>query len=499
MIPWLATSWKVYNETAWEVNIRKGVKFHCGHPLTADDVINTFEVLKNPNFTTNKWSLGRLRLFEKVDEYTVRISAVDTLGKPMPFAVLPYYLACGPNQIFCKDCFEKYGFDALGTTYACGTGPYRLKEFRAGEIVVLEKNKDYWKGPVKGPDIIEVVRIKDDAARITALETGEVCWINMVPPVEINRLREKGFNVTSVPNNRCVWIFINVMKSPCDDVRIRQAMNYAVNVPEICEKILYGATVPIHSVCHPTLPGYYADTKFKYDPAKARELLTEAGYKGEEIVLWTMWGRYTMDKQVAETIADYWRAVGINVKVVPMEYGTFLSSVKSEAVASNRDGSKASYHALFAAWASTTGENWYQLYGTFHSSVYPRYFENYCFYDEIDSLLDTAAREFDVTKRNQIFIEIQKKISDEALVVYLYGEPTVYAQTPNLKGVWYKADEMFSFVNATITSAKSLGSIGSSMYTPTVLPLLGYSVFLLSEARRVSAPLRTQYHGTCTC
>jgi peptide/nickel transport system substrate-binding protein len=280
----LAESWEALDPTTYIFKLRKGVVFHNGEALTADDVVFTFERILSETGIDGMASprlglLGPLSSVEKVDDYTVKF----TLSEPFPV----FTQALCHFQIVPKDYIESVG-DAVFAQNPVGSGPFKYKEGRLDDQVVLERFDDYYGGapaiPPVGPAPLKTVIFRmmpDPSTRVSALMAGEVQLINKVPSDMAKPLEnDSSVVVQSVPGTRAFGIEFCNTKPPFDDVRVRQALNYAVNWNAILESIYGGNAERLSTVFLPSGFGFDENLKpYEYNPEKAVELLQQAGIK----------------------------------------------------------------------------------------------------------------------------------------------------------------------------------------------------------------------------
>lgn len=278
----IAESWETPDPETYLVTIRDGVKFHNGATLTADDVVFTFDrVLTEDGIggmtSPRKGLLGPLQSVEKVDDKTVKF----TLETPFPV----FMQALCHFQIVPKAYIEEVGDDAFAAN-PIGTGPYKLVEARLNEQVVMERFDDYYGGspeipPVGAAGIKTAIfrMMPDPATRIAALKAGEIQIADKLPPDMAKSLQgDSGIVVQSVPGTRVYCIEFCLTKPPFDDVRVRQALNYAVDWDAIVNSIYEGHGERLATAFLPSGFGFNEDLKpYEYNPEKAVQLLQDAG------------------------------------------------------------------------------------------------------------------------------------------------------------------------------------------------------------------------------
>ncbi|WP_454668913.1 ABC transporter substrate-binding protein [Achromobacter kerstersii] len=312
--PSLATAWRRIDDKTWEFDLRQGVTFHNGDAFTADDVVFTLQYYARPESGARSanW-LDWIASVEKVDDHKVRI----TSKAPFPAAL---EFVSGSLAIFPKAYFEKVGQQAFGKQ-PVGTGPFKLAAARGNEYV-LEKNKAYF-GGAKGVaklDRVTVRVIPDEATRIAEVIGGSVDWTwnlsaDQIPALQAVPTIQAQFGSTLT----IATILLDARgrasgeNSPLKDVRVRQAINHAIDRKKIVETLLGGEGKQLATLCHPLQFGCdeAAAVVYDYNPARARELLAQAGYpKGFKVSLSSF-----RDRPRAEAVKAYLAAVGIDANL----------------------------------------------------------------------------------------------------------------------------------------------------------------------------------------
>jgi peptide/nickel transport system substrate-binding protein len=316
---WLVETWESPSPTEYILHIRKGVKFHdpAYGELKAEDVAASLDAC----YAAGTRSASRVpkaileRQVDILDDYTLKLS----LAEPGTVA-LPNYFA--DAYITSKKYLEKVGREGF-TRQPMGTGPYTFVEWIPNQRVVGKRFEGYW-GPKQAFDRLVWRVIPDAFTRKSEFLTGGLDVLpflvpEVVPEVEAN----PNVHVEKVLSSRYIFIVLPVRTPPYTDKRVRQALNYAVNKEEIVE-ILFRSigAVPLRGVLHPML-GELKDPAlqpYTYNPEKAKQLLEEARQDGVQIGTITLYApndRYTLDKEMGEAVADYWRAIGLEVTFIP--------------------------------------------------------------------------------------------------------------------------------------------------------------------------------------
>jgi peptide/nickel transport system substrate-binding protein len=319
-LPALAAGWEMVDESTVDFDIREGVKFHDGSALTADDVVFTLNFVTKPEskiitMQTVSW----IKSAEKLGNYKVRLH----MKAPFPPA-LEYLASSVP--IYPKAYIEKVGLDGFSAK-PIGTGPYKVISITHGVGVKFEKNSDYFKDSPQGqPQIghLEFRIIPDAETRIAELMTGGIDWAWRVAPDQVAHLKEMpNLTLKSGETMRIAFLTLDVKgtsasNSPFKDVRVRQAVNYAIVKASIASELIGGESKPLDAACFSGQFGCdeSAAVHYTYDPKKAKQLLAEAGYPdGFETDLFAY-----RDRDVAEAIIGNLRAVGIKANLRYLKY-----------------------------------------------------------------------------------------------------------------------------------------------------------------------------------
>jgi ABC-type transport system substrate-binding protein len=428
--PLLAESLTSTGENTYELKLRQGVTFTDGTPFNADAVIANLAWVQNPdNGAPFAFLISQLVEYEKVDDYTL------TLVTQQPFAPLPAHLSHGALAMISPAALEQ-GVDFLSAN-AVGTGPYLLKEWARDEAVVLERNPNYWgDAPKVGTVIFKVV--KEDGARIIEIESGTVDVAVRVPPAEISRLQANpDIDVVVTPGLRTIYIFFNVTEPPFDDVRVRQAVNYAVDKQAIVSNLFNDAALVSSAPFAPPIFGYAEQSVYARDIEKAKALLADAGVEpGTEVKLYHPTGRYIQDALVADAVRASLREIGLEVRLETMEWPQYVPTVRK----TKEEGNDVQFAML--GWGVPTVDADYALWALFHSSEAPPGF-NGAFYNnpEVDALLETGRTTLDPAQRQAAYSQAIAIIWEDAPWLFLYSEIQVTAVRKGVTGFIVHPDE----------------------------------------------------------
>lgn len=425
--PSLAESWNWVDDKTLEFKLRKDVKFSNGEPFDADDVVFTINYIVDPQnkvvvYDKVKW----MKSAEKVDQQTVRIN----LHAPYPLALVALAVS---TPMYPKDYYEKVGQAGMSSA-PVGTGPYRVTSVTPGSGFNLEKNPNYFNGPKAAATIgkIEVRTIRDVNTQLAELMSGNLDFMWQFPADIADKLKSTGqFNVTAKPTMRIGFITLDAMnrstpKSPLADVRVRQAMNYAIDRKGIVDALVQGGAEVINTACAPIQFGCEQDVvKYAYDPAKAKKLLAEAGYaNGFTIEM----GAYR-DRPYAEAMINNLAAVGIKVNLSMLQYSALASR--------HMEGNMPM--AFLTHGSSSIPDV---------AAITPEFFglgkQDYAGDKEVAALLKEGGSTIDNDKRKASYSKAFKLIAEKAYWVPLWTYPSTYAMSKDLK-FDPTADELLRF------------------------------------------------------
>ena len=312
-IPQLAEKWDASADArVYTFYLRKGVKFHDGTPFNAAAVKANFDRVRNPDNKLRRYTLYKvISQIDVIDDSTVRFTLSE------PFGAMIATFAHPAGGINSPTAVQKYGAD-YGKN-PVGTGPYKFQEWVPNDHITLVKNPDYWdKNNAAKVDKIIVKPVPEDGTRIAMLQKGDAQFINAVPysMAEVVQ-KDKNLSLAESESVYTFWVAMNTQKKPFSDVRVRQAMNYAINKEAIIKAVLRGHGKPANSPLAPQVWGYTPVKTYPYDPAKAKALLAEAGYpNGFKTLLRGV--AQTDPKEIMVAIQGQLKQVGVDVEVASL-------------------------------------------------------------------------------------------------------------------------------------------------------------------------------------
>lgn len=407
--PWLAESFEVLSDTVWQFKLRKGVTFTNGEPVNAEAVKYSFDRQVNPEYAFSlAGDYSNIDRVEIVDEYTVNFVTKE------PFPMLPVWLTY--LGILPPAYTEEAGLDGFASN-PIGSGPYKMVEWVKDSHLTLTANEDYFMGAPAYKTLTFKI-IPEDSTRILALQAGEIDIAVLVPPSQIEQINATdGISVVSGPTSRPIYMGMNtIAEGPLQDVRVRQALCYALDVPAIINSVLLGNAEQIAALSLPCWAGNDTSIKpYERDLAKAAALLAEAGYpngEGLSFNLDVVSGEYPAIKEVAQAISGHLAEAGIAVSVVTMDKSTFRSSLKDKSA-------DPLYITGFGGMTSCNPN----IVGLILSGG-----QRYCCYNDpiLTDLIAQGTVEMDTDKFNEIWSEIQQMTIKDAPVASLYQLYGIY-------------------------------------------------------------------------
>ncbi|NHI02226.1 MULTISPECIES: ABC transporter substrate-binding protein [Oceanimonas] len=427
----LAEKWERVDDNTMRFHLRQGVTFHSGNPFTADDVIWTFNRLKtSPDF---KALFEPFSEAKKVDEHTV-----DLVTKgPFPLVLNTVtYLFPMDSKFYTgttadgKDKGEviKHG-SSFASTNPSGTGPFKLKFRQQGVKVEYERNADYWDTSSPGNvNNMTLVPIKEDATRVAALLAGDVDFIKPVSPNDHKRVESaSGVKLVTEPGTRIITFQMNQDRfEPFRDVRVRQAVNYAINQEGIVKRIMRGFATTAGQQAPAGYVGHNPELVPLYDLDKAKALMAEAGYAdGFKISMIAPNNRYVNDYRIAEAVKAMLARINIDVELKTMPVAQYWPEFD-----------KCSADMLMIGWHSDTEDtaNFSEFLTMTRNEETGRGQYNCGHYANpaLDKLIEDANVETDGAKRESMLQQAEKMLYDDAAFVPLHWQNLAWGARDNV-------------------------------------------------------------------
>lgn len=393
--PCLAESWTAAEDgLSYEFVLRQGAKFHNGEPVTAEDVKFSFERYHGASHELMK---DRVAAVEVLDQQHVRFK----LKAPWPDFLTFYSSASGAGWIVPKKYVEKVGDDGFKNA-PIGAGPYKFVSFDPGVELVLEAFDGYWRKPPNVKRLVMKV-IPDEATRLAALKRGEIDIAYSIRAELAEELRRTpGLSLKPVVAQAPNWIYFPDQwdpKSPWHDLRVRQAANLALDRDGMNEALFLGYCKITNSIIPDSFEFYWQPPPAVYDPAKAKQLLTEAGYpNGFEAGLFYCDSSYA---NMGEASVDSLQQVGIRTKLQPIERAGFVAAYAGKKLTGGiLRGASGAFGDAATRLASFVVKGGAYVYGS---------------YPDIDELFAKQADELDHKKRSAILDRMQQLVDEKAM------------------------------------------------------------------------------------
>jgi peptide/nickel transport system substrate-binding protein len=461
LVPGLAVSWQQVNATTWRFNLRRGVKFHDGSPFTADDVVFSYERAQHPNSQMRQYAVpvGKPR---RIDDYTVEFVQDRPNPITLEHATTIYIMS---RAWAVKNKVERpLDFKGKEETFASrnanGTGAWILVSREPGVKTVLKRNADWWgaKEDRAPGNVTEVVytQVSADATRTAALLSAQIDFVLDPPPQDLARLEaNREIRVVRGQENRIVFfgfdqhrdelLYSSVKgRNPFKDVRVRRAVYQAIDIDALRTRTMRGSALPTGGMTPSTLPSSpKIEQRLPHDPARARQLLAEAGYPdGFEVTLDCPNNRYVNDEEICIAVAAMLTRVGIQTRVTAMPRATYFPKLEKYDTSFFMLGwggaitdAQTTLSPVLRSRDEKTGN------GGFN---YGRYVN-----PQLDALIDAAAVEMNADKRRQIIWEALKEHNAQVHHVPLHRQMIPWAMRSSVTAV-HRADNVLNMESVRI-------------------------------------------------
>lgn len=410
--PGLAESWEYVDDKTLVFKLRQGVTFHNGEPFNADAVKYTFDRLlgelgqQGPQYS----NYTSIESVEVNDEYTVtfHLNTVD----PVLITKLASYGAVIVPPGYIAENGEEY-FD----THPVGTGPFKMTGYDRDQQIVLEKNENYWKEGLPKLDKVTFKVIPEASTRLAELQTGSIDIMKRVEVSQAETVKSKDYLELMETGTPTVFALrFDTSIEPFDDVKVRQAFNYAIDRNALIEEILGGYGIPIATFQSELSFGYNPELEpYPYDPEKAKQLLQEAGVAEGTTVDVYIPGSDGNFKEITQAVAFYLEQVGIKLNINTVD----VTTLNSDLIPNGNAGGM--YRNGWGGWTLDFDNTAYQMY---HSGEFwnPTFFD-----EEIERLLEEQRNSVDQEEREAIFKQLTQRLYELAPEVNLYQAVDLYA------------------------------------------------------------------------
>ncbi|MDR1731656.1 MAG: ABC transporter substrate-binding protein [Synergistaceae bacterium] len=422
--PGLAESWEFLSGAEFKMHLRKGVRFHNGEEMKADDVRFSLMRATTPAGARVAAYSKNIADVEVLDDYTViiRLKAADYSFFPS----LTHNWTSILNRKAVEAAGENYGMNPVGT------GPFKFVSWQKGDRYVLERFDDYW-GPKINFKTLEVRSIPEPTNRMIELETGGVDIAYPLAANDLRRVEEhERLDLIRQPQTSVHYLGFNFAKKPLDDVRVRRAISLALDTEGI-DKVVWRGVGRVPRSLIPLPVRYSIDSEISphaQDVETAKKLLAEAGVKGLKLQVWTNERKERID--MATIIQAQLQEVGIDVEIKILEWGALLKGLREKA------------HDLFImGWVSSIPDPNFSVVGLLETGAGSNYFS--CSDPKMDEFLAKGRSLPDSEERAAIYRDMQLYINEQTPMVYLHSDDALVGTQKYVKGFIAGAGDNHSF------------------------------------------------------
>jgi peptide/nickel transport system substrate-binding protein len=432
--PSLAESWEISPDgTVYTFTIKQGVKFHDGSPMTMDDVVFSLERVFDPKGSGYSFLFGTVAGVKAVDDTTLEIALRE------PFTPLLDNLNVFPASIVPRKAVEA-GAEGFAQN-PIGTGPFKLKEFAKGRHVHLVKHEGYWKQDRPRVDEVFIPYVTDDNTRILRIQGGEVDAAVAIPYAQIDQLNaQDDIDVKIEALFRFDGMWLNHAESPLDDVKVRQALNYATDKESMLKSIFFDK-VEIANHMMPKMKYWREDVQaYGYDPEKAKSLIAESKVPDGFTLPIVIPTGDVIVQQIAQIMKESYSDIGVDVQITNLDIGTAYTN--------------------FSQFNYVAGSNWYITsdvpgpdelaaiqFDYSAASGTKSFFTNYNS-KRATELVQEAGRSDDAA-REQLLGDLQQLVMDDAVLVALFFTPARAALRSHVKDfktvktAWWRLEDVW--------------------------------------------------------
>jgi peptide/nickel transport system substrate-binding protein len=431
MRPALAGSWTVSpDQLLWTFRLRSGVTFHDGTPFTADDVVYSYR-----------------RIIDEKLANADKFSAVADVSSAGPGTVVIRVKHPTPNLLTNIGGFKGMAIVSRKNvesgqiaTHPVGTGPFAFVSQKSGDSITLKANPRYWGG---APHVSGVTFrfISEPSTALSALQAGEVDWTDSVPPQRVAQLREDdAIKLAVTPSNDYWYLALNEARKPWSNVRVRQAIAYAIDRDAIVNATSYGTATANQLAIPKGNPSYTDYHRYDHDIDRAKALLTQSGVTKADLDM-LVTSEYPATVTAAQVIADNLAPLGVSVHIRTVDFATWLD-----------DQNKGNFDMLMMGWLGNIDPDdfYYAQHHTNGTSNAQKYSN-----PEVDRLLDAGRVETNRQARQEDYDKAARIIADQVSYIYLYNPSVIQAWSTELSGFESRRDRAIRFRTASIVRGQS--------------------------------------------
>jgi peptide/nickel transport system substrate-binding protein len=427
MRPALAERWDVSpDQRTWTFHLRKGVAFHDGSPLAADDVVYSYR-----------------RIIDEKLANADKFSAVTDVSAPDPATVRITVKQPTPNLLTNIGGFKGMAIvqrrnveSGQIATHPIGTGPFAFQGAKGGDSIVLKANPTYWGGPPRVAGITFRF-IPEPSTALSALQAGEIDWTDSIPSQRVSQLKDDDSMTLAVtPSNDYWYLALNEARPPWNDVRVRQAIAYGIDRAAIVKATSYGTAVANQLAIPQGNPFYTEYHPYSHDIDKAKNLLREADASPTNLAM-LVTTEYPETVTAAQIVADNLAPLGITVNIRTVDFATWLD-----------EQNKGNFDMLMMGWLGNIDpDDFYYAQHHTNGTSNAQKFSN----PEVDRLLDAGRTETNPAARHDIYARAAKIIADDVSYLYLYNPSVIQAWSKGLSGYEPRRDAAVRFRTASLS------------------------------------------------
>src|SRR5213083_1249986 len=439
MVPVLAEGYEVSNDgLVYTIKLKKGIKFHDGTDFKADAVKANLDRVTNPENKLKRYGLynNNIAKTEAVDDSTARITLKT------PFSAFINQLAHPSTVIISPAALKQYGNKDIAF-HPVGTGPFKFVEWKQTDYLKVAKNENYWQKGLPKVDTITWKPVVDNNSRAAVMQTGEAHFTYPVPYEQAEVLKAKPeLEVVAAPSIVLRYLSMNTQQKPFDNPKVRQAIAYAINKDALAKVAFAGNATPAEGVAPEGVQYAVKIGTWPYDLAKAKQLMTEAGYpNGFETELWSAYNHTTAQK-VTQFLQQQLGQIGIKTKITLLEAGQRVEKVESW-----QDPATAPVRLYYVGWSASTGEADWALRPLLASESMPPKLFNTAYYKnaKVDSDIKGAQLTIDGAEKAKLYKDAQETIWNDAPWAPLVVEKHLSVHNKKLTGVYVIPDASFNF------------------------------------------------------
>lgn len=410
--PALAETYDVSEDgLTYTFTLKDNLKFHNGEPVTVEDVKYSFDrLMGTESGEPLSSSFENVTSIETPDEKTFKITIAE------PNSNFLYAMTALHSAIIPKSNDGKHNDNPIGT------GPFKFVSYTPGNALKLEKNPDYWKEGLPYLDKVDFVFQSDDQSAMLALQSGEIDLTGVIRH-QIPQI-ENDFTLNYQENNSALIISMNQDREPFNDVRVRKAINYAINKDDIIDSIYSGYAVKLGSNMSPAMGEYYRDGLqdiYNPDVEKAKKLLAEAGYPDGFKTKFSVSSHNSMYTDIAQVAVENLKEIGIEAEIEVVEWGIWLDRIyfgrDYDMTTIDLTGRPSAYEILNDYISTNDSENFFR-------------FKN----EEYDELMQAVLKETDVNKQIEMYHRAQEILNEQAAAVHIADFQLVWGLKKGFEG-----------------------------------------------------------------